>query len=106
MRRPRLGGQSIHVRDNAAFLDDGTLAGSTLTLDRGFRNLVTMLRRSVVDAASMCATTPANQLERADLGRIAEGAQADIVVLDREFHVIRTFIAGVQAWPAESAAVG
>ena len=102
----RLGGQSIHVRDNAAFLDDGTLAGSTLTLDRGFRNLVTMLRRSVVDAASMCATTPANQLERADLGRIAEGAQADIVVLDREFHVIRTFIAGVQAWPAESAAVG
>jgi N-acetylglucosamine-6-phosphate deacetylase len=102
----RLGGQSIHVRDHAAFLDDGTLAGSTLTLDRGFRNLVTMLRRSVVDASLMCATTPANQLGLADLGRIAEGAQADIAVLDREFHVIRTFVAGVQAWPAESAAVG
>jgi N-acetylglucosamine-6-phosphate deacetylase len=94
-----LGGQSIHVRDMAAFLDDGTLAGSTLTMDRGFRNLVTMMRQSIVDAALMCSTTPANQLGLTDLGRISEGAQADVTVLSRNFEVARTFVAGSQVWP-------
>src|SRR5688572_24702561 len=47
----RLGGRAIHVRDDAAFLDDGTLAGSTLTMDRAFRIIVTMFRRTLVDAA-------------------------------------------------------
>jgi N-acetylglucosamine-6-phosphate deacetylase len=95
----RLGGQSIHVRDMAAFLDDGTLAGSTLTMDRGFRNLVTTMRQSIVDAAMMCSTTPANQLGLAELGRISEGGQADLTVLDRDFQVVRTFVAGEQVWP-------
>ena len=46
-----LGGRAIHVRDQAAFLDDGTLAGSTLTMDRAFRNIVKSFSRSLVDAA-------------------------------------------------------
>ena len=95
----RLGGQSIHVREMAAFLDDGTLAGSTLTMDRGFRNLVTTMRQSIVDAVLMCSTTPANQLGLAELGRISEGAQADVTVLDGAFQVVRTFVAGQQVWP-------
>jgi N-acetylglucosamine-6-phosphate deacetylase len=94
----QLGGQTIHVRDEAAFLDDGTLAGSTLTMDRAFRNLVTAFRRSLTDAALMCSTTPARQLSLDGIGRIAEGAQADLVVLDRDFRVVRTFVAGVPVW--------
>lgn len=94
-----LGGQTIHVRDEAAFLDDGTLAGSTLTMDRAFRNLVTAFGQSVNDAALMCSTTPARQLGLGQLGRIAEGAQADVVVLDRDFRVVRTFVGGTQVWP-------
>jgi N-acetylglucosamine-6-phosphate deacetylase len=93
-----LGGQAIHVRDSAAFLDDGTLAGSTLTMDRAFRNLVTVLGQSVVDAVAMCSTTPARQLGLSELGRIVEGAEADLVMVDREFHVVRTFVAGQQVW--------
>jgi N-acetylglucosamine-6-phosphate deacetylase len=95
----QLGGQTIHVRDAAAFLDDGTLAGSTLTMDRAFANVVRLMGRSVMDAAAVCATTPAVQLGLDGLGRIAEGAEADLVVLDRDFRVVRTFVAGVQAWP-------
>jgi N-acetylglucosamine-6-phosphate deacetylase len=93
-----LGGQAIHVRDSAAFLDDGTLAGSTLTMDRVFRNLVTLLGQSVVDAVAMCSTTPAQQLGLSELGRIVEGAQADLVMVDREFRVVRTFVAGRPVW--------
>ncbi len=94
----RLGGRAIHVRDDAAFLDDGTLAGSTLTMDRAFRNIVTMFRRTLVDAAQMCSTTPARQLGLTDEGRIAEGAAADLVILDGELRVVRTIIAGEQVW--------
>jgi N-acetylglucosamine-6-phosphate deacetylase len=94
-----LGGQTICVRDKAAFLEDGTLAGSTLTMDRAFRNVVTRFGRSIIDAARMCSTTPARQLGLGQLGRIAEGAQADVVVLDRDFRVVRTFVSGIEVWP-------
>jgi N-acetylglucosamine-6-phosphate deacetylase len=94
----RLGGRPIHVRDEAAFLDDGTLAGSTLTMDRALRNIVMTFPRSIVDAALMCATTPARQLGLVNTGRIAAGGVADLVVLDRELRVVRTLIAGEQVW--------
>ena len=61
-----------------------------------FRNLVTRLRSSVVEAATMCATTPARELGLTGLGVIAAGAVADLVVLDRGFRVVRTFIGGEQ----------
>ena len=94
----RLGGRPIHVRDEAAFLDDGTLAGSTLTMDCALRNVVTRFPRSIVDAVLMCSTTPARHLGLANAGRIAAGAVADLVVLDRELGVVRTLIAGEQVW--------
>jgi N-acetylglucosamine-6-phosphate deacetylase len=90
----RLGGRRIHVTEDAALLDDGTLAGSTLTMDRAFRMLVTAFGQTVVDAATMCATTPARQLGLTGFGVLAEGAVADVVVLDRGFRVVRTFIDG------------
>jgi N-acetylglucosamine-6-phosphate deacetylase len=94
----RLGGRTIHVRDEAAFLDDGTLAGSTLTMDRAFRNLVVRFGRSIVEAALMCATTPARHLGLADIGRIEPGTLADLVVLDSEYRVERAYIDGDLAW--------
>jgi N-acetylglucosamine-6-phosphate deacetylase len=90
----RLGGRTIRVADRAAVLDDGTLAGSTLTMDQAFRNVVTLFERSIIDAATMCATTPATALGLDGPGVIREGAAADLVVLDRGFAVVHTLIAG------------
>jgi N-acetylglucosamine-6-phosphate deacetylase len=98
--RVRLGGQAVTVSEHAAVLDDGTLAGSTLTMDRAFRNIVTRFGASVVDAALMCATTPARALGLADVGVLAEGAAADVVVLDRDFRVQRTFLGGREVFSA------
>jgi N-acetylglucosamine-6-phosphate deacetylase len=98
----RLGGQQIEARSEAAFLEDGTLAGSTLTMDRAFRTIVTRFGSSIVEAASMCATTPARELGRTGFGVIAVGAVADIVVLDRGFRVVRTFIGGEQVGSVNS----
>lgn len=90
----RLGGRRIRVTEHAAVLDDGTLAGSTLTMDRAFRTIVTAFGFSVVEAAVLCATTPARELGLTGFGVLAEGAYADVTVLDRGFRVMRTFIDG------------
>jgi N-acetylglucosamine-6-phosphate deacetylase len=94
----RLGGRPIRVSDQAALLEDGTLAGSTLTMDRAFRNIVTMFHASIVQAAIMCSTTPARALGLTRFGVIAEGNVADLVVLDRAFRVTRTFIDGEEVF--------
>jgi N-acetylglucosamine-6-phosphate deacetylase len=98
----RLGGRRIEARQEAAFLDEGTLAGSTLTMDRAFRTIVTRFGSSVVEAATMCSTTPARELGLIGFGVIAVGAIADLVVLDRGFRVVRTFIGGEQVGPVNS----
>ena len=92
--RARLGGQSIRITEQAAFLEDGTLAGSTLTMDLAFRNIVTKFGGSLVDAARLCSTSPARALGLSGFGVLADGAMADIVVLDRALRVRRTFIGG------------
>jgi N-acetylglucosamine-6-phosphate deacetylase len=93
--RTLIGGRPITVGDLAR-LEDGTIAGSVLTMDRAFAKLVTSMGLSLVDAATICATTPARALHMDGFGLIAPGATADLVVLDRDLHVERTFIAGRQ----------
>ena len=56
-----LGDQPIRVTERCAVLADGTLAGSILTMDGAFRVLVGAAGLGVVDAARICATTPAQR---------------------------------------------
>ena len=98
----RLGGRAIRVSEQAAVLEDGTVAGSTLTMDRAFRNIVTVFHLSITQAAIMCSTTPARALGLTRFGVIAEGNVADLVVLDRAFRVVRTIIDGEQAYERSS----
>ncbi|MGE0360426.1 MAG: N-acetylglucosamine-6-phosphate deacetylase [Vicinamibacterales bacterium] len=93
-----LGDQPIRVTERCAVLADGTLAGSILTMDGAFRLLVGAVGLDVVEAARLCATTPAQALGRPDLGRLAVGAAADVVALDAAWRVRQTWIAGVPAW--------
>jgi N-acetylglucosamine-6-phosphate deacetylase len=97
----RLGGRTITVRE-AAYLDDGTLAGSTLTMDRAFAKLVTLMRISPVDAALVCSTTPARTLGLQGFGVIGVGAVADLVVLDSQFRVVQTWLAGALAYGGDT----
>jgi N-acetylglucosamine-6-phosphate deacetylase len=92
--RVSLGGRAVTVGESATFLEDGTLAGSILTMDEAFRRLVTRMRLSPVQAALMCATTPARELGLHGHGVVGEGAVADLTVLDRHFRVVQTYIDG------------
>jgi N-acetylglucosamine-6-phosphate deacetylase len=88
-----LGDREITIRD-AAYLADGTLAGSAIAMDRAFANLVTKLGVELHDAAAVCSATPARQLGLAGRGTIAPGAPADLAVLDASLSVVRTLVDG------------
>jgi len=95
--RTRLGDQTIIVTARTAELEDGTVAGSVLTMDTAFRTLVNRIGMPVFEAARMCASTPAAELGLVDRGSIAPGLAADLVVLGAELQVRQTYIGGVAA---------
>jgi N-acetylglucosamine-6-phosphate deacetylase len=96
-----LGGQPITIGD-VARLDDGTMAGSVLTMDRAFSGLVTKCGFDLVQAAEMCSTTPARELGLIGLGVIAPGAIADLTVINSRLEVVQTWVDGVRIWPGEA----
>jgi N-acetylglucosamine-6-phosphate deacetylase len=76
-------------------LPDGTLAGSTLTMDQALRNLVDELGLDLIDASRRTATYAADYLGITDRGRLAVGAWADVVVMDRDLQLKDVFVEGV-----------
>ena len=92
--RASLGGQPIIAGDATALLADGTIAGSVLTMDRAFQTLVGRVGLSLVDAATICATTPARELGLVGYGMLAPETVADLVVLDANFSVVQTYVGG------------
>jgi N-acetylglucosamine-6-phosphate deacetylase len=98
--RARLGGQPITVHE-VARLEDGTMAGSVLTMDRAFARLIAGAGADLVEAATMCSTTPARELGLRGHGVIAPGAIADLVVLDATLEVRQTWIAGRRVYSSE-----
>jgi N-acetylglucosamine-6-phosphate deacetylase len=74
-------------------LEDGTLAGSTLTMDQALRNLVG-LGLEIEEASRRTATHAADFLGLHDRGRIAPGAWADLVVLDAGLNLQRVIVEG------------
>jgi len=86
-----LGGRPVVVRDGVARLASdssvSSVAGSTLTLDAALRGAV-RAGAAVPDVARALATTPARVLglDR-ELGAIAPGLAADLVILDEDLTV-------------------
>ena len=92
--RATLGGQPITSGEHTALLPDGTIAGSVLTMERAFQTLVGRVGLALVDAATICATTPARELGLLGYGVLAPEAVADLVVLDANFSVVQTYLGG------------
>ncbi|MBF9044085.1 amidohydrolase family protein [Rhodobacterales bacterium HKCCE4037] len=89
----RLGSYDVTKADGAMRLADGTLAGSALTMDVALRNLVG-LGLPLSEAAARLSTLPADWLGRQDIGRLATGAQADILQLDADLALTGVTIGG------------
>lgn len=93
--RYRLGSFEVDVRDGKCMVD-GKLAGSVLTMDRAVRNLARFAEWDLPQAVAAASQNPARVARIANKGVLAEGADADFVVLNAEGEVLRTFVGGVE----------
>ena len=90
-----LGGQAVVVKEGAVRLPDGTLAGSTLTLDQAVRNIVEFTIAPLPEAIQMATLTPARSIGVAGRkGSLEPGKDADIVILDDDLNVLKTMVGG------------
>jgi N-acetylglucosamine-6-phosphate deacetylase len=94
-----LGAMEVEVRDGAARLGDGTLAGSVAGVDACVRELA-RVTGSPATAVEAVTATPARLLGDADRGHLRPGARADLVLLDAELVVRRTIVGGRTAFEA------
>jgi N-acetylglucosamine-6-phosphate deacetylase len=92
----RLQGQLVTVRDGVCVDEHGTLAGSDLDMASAVRNAVAMLDLELPEAVNMATRQPAAFLKLDhEIGRIAAGLRADLVLMDDELRVLETWIGGV-----------
>lgn len=85
--------QKVTVKGNKAVMDDGTIAGSTLTLNTAVKNIIDKTGARLEDAVRMATVNGAKVLGF-NRGIIASGKPADLVVMDNDFNVEMTIIEG------------
>ena len=92
-----LGGQEVVVAAGTARLvDGGSIAGGIATLLDVVRWCVMEAGVSLRDAVTAASTTPARTLDLVDVGRLAPGAHADVLVVDDALALVRVMRRG--AW--------
>ena len=91
-----LQGRTIRVVDGICRDENGTLAGTALDMAAAVRNAVSLLGLDLAEAAPMASEYPAEFLGLGDeLGRIAPGYRANLVLMDDDFKVQKTWIEGL-----------
>jgi N-acetylglucosamine-6-phosphate deacetylase len=91
----QLQGRTISVTDNGCVDTEGRLAGSDIDMATAVRNVPGMLQLDLATAARMASQYPAEFLGLSgELGRIAPGQRANLVLVDEGVHVMETWIDG------------
>lgn len=95
---------SVRVEDGVAMVEDRSCyAGSIQALDQMVRNLVYDAQIPLAEAVRMATLTPAQVIGiDAECGSIAVGKRADLCVLNKDLHVIKTVIAGKTVYEREA----
>ncbi|MDP2675966.1 MAG: N-acetylglucosamine-6-phosphate deacetylase [Dehalococcoidia bacterium] len=92
----RIGGRGARLAEGRIALPDGTIAGSAATMERVVRHVVAEGIATAAQAVRMASTVPAGVLGlEGRKGRIARGYDADLVALDSELNVAKTWVAGL-----------
>jgi N-acetylglucosamine-6-phosphate deacetylase len=89
----KLGTHIVHKCLNGVKLSDGTLAGSSLTMDQAFRNLIKIgLPPHII--SEKLSTTQTKLLEIKDRGYIKVGFKSDFILMNEKFKILEVFIDG------------
>ncbi|MCT4777945.1 MULTISPECIES: N-acetylglucosamine-6-phosphate deacetylase [Exiguobacterium] len=99
--RYELGGQPVIVEGGAARLEAGNLAGSVLTMDEAFRNVLAFTGCTVQEAVKMTSLNQAREFGLTNKGAIAPGFDADLVIWDDAMTVVTTIHQGQVSYSKE-----
>lgn len=92
-----IGGLAVFVKDGKARLADGTIAGSTLTLADGIKNLAEFAKIPYEEALYCATASPAKMIGAYDhIGSIDEGKIANMIILDDDNNVSEVIFRGVK----------
>jgi N-acetylglucosamine-6-phosphate deacetylase len=89
-----LGGQKVIVKNGEARLENGSLAGSILTMDQAFRNIIQFTGCSIEEAVQMTSVNQSEEFGLSSKGKLLPGRDADFVLLTKELQVKETFHLG------------
>jgi len=92
--RYSLGGETIEVIEGICRDAEGRLAGSTLTQEIAFRNFARWTEWPFEHALAGLTLNPARALKLHGKGVLEPGADADVVIMDEQFRIIKTLVAG------------
>lgn len=96
-------GQTAQVRHGAAYLTDGTLAGSVLTMQQALRNILDITHLSLSEAVGMLTLNPARTAQiTARKGRLQVGYDADLLLFDTNLRLQATLCQGQLAYANEA----
>lgn len=76
--------------------EDGTLSGSNISLLEAVQNCIHHCGIAPAEALNMASTYPSQVIKRHDLGELAPGKQATLLILSKELGLKRVFVAGVE----------
>lgn len=90
-----LGGKKIIYNDVVCRLEDGTVAGSVLGLNKGVLNAFKNSNIPLYECVNCASLNPATVIgESHRKGSIETGKDADLIIADKEFNILKTIIAG------------
>lgn len=90
-----LGGTKIIYNDIVCRLEDGTVAGSVLPLNKGVWNVYTNSSIPLNECVNGASLNPATAIGVADRkGSLEVGKDADVIITDDSFNVLKTIIGG------------
>ena len=88
-------GESVSVRGGAARLHDGTLAGSTLALDKALQNFIKATGRPLAELIPCSSANAAAAIGLGNSkGKVTPGYDADLILVDDELNVKMTMVNG------------
>ena len=92
----------VYLEEGVPKLEDGTLAGSVLTMDEALRNVLAFTGCTLPEAVRMAAVTPARLVgEGGRKGRLASGYDAAATVFGPEFSVEAVYRGGSRVYSAD-----
>ena len=90
----RLGEDNVQVIGGVCRDSEGRLAGSTLTQEIALRNFAEWSGWTFEKALLGLTLNPARALKLEKKGMLEPGCDADLAILDPDFHVVMTFVGG------------